>query len=179
MPTSAVIHIQNTAPGPPRKMAVATPAILPVPMVAESDVISALKGVISPASSAGIRPFHNRENPNGIFMIDKNRRPTVRKRPAPRISTSMGTPHTMPFTAPTYSVIASMSRSFHQMRYSCIPERNWERNRWMGNAPGRTALPGRGHISRHATNCHDSFKPYPRKTEATTISSRQFLNITY
>src|SRR5690606_41438647 len=39
IPNKAVIHIQNTAPGPPRTHAVATPAILPVPMVAESAVI--------------------------------------------------------------------------------------------------------------------------------------------
>ena len=41
MPSSAVIHIQNSAPGPPTAMAVATPAILPVPTVADSAVISA------------------------------------------------------------------------------------------------------------------------------------------
>ena len=40
MPTSAVIHIQNTAPGPPMAMAAATPTMLPLPMVAESAVIS-------------------------------------------------------------------------------------------------------------------------------------------
>ena len=41
MPTSAVIHIQNSAPGPPIAIAVATPAMLPVPTVAASAVISA------------------------------------------------------------------------------------------------------------------------------------------
>ena len=41
MPTRAVIHIQNTAPGPPTAMAVATPAILPVPTVADRAVIKA------------------------------------------------------------------------------------------------------------------------------------------
>ena len=30
-PKNAVAHIQNTAPGPPMKIAVATPTILPVP----------------------------------------------------------------------------------------------------------------------------------------------------
>ena len=30
-PKKAIIHIQNTAPGPPRAMAVATPTMLPVP----------------------------------------------------------------------------------------------------------------------------------------------------
>ena len=32
-PSRADSHIQNTAPGPPKKMAVATPAMDPVPMV--------------------------------------------------------------------------------------------------------------------------------------------------
>ena len=41
MPTRAVIHIQNSAPGPPMAIAVATPAMLPVPTVAASAVISA------------------------------------------------------------------------------------------------------------------------------------------
>jgi hypothetical protein len=34
MPTSAEIHIQKTAPGPPAAIAVLTPAIFPTPMVA-------------------------------------------------------------------------------------------------------------------------------------------------
>ena len=51
MPKKAVIHIQNTAPGPPETMAVATPAMLPVPMVAESAVISAPKWLMSPSWS--------------------------------------------------------------------------------------------------------------------------------
>ena len=33
IPRKADTHIQNTAPGPPKKMAVATPAMEPVPMV--------------------------------------------------------------------------------------------------------------------------------------------------
>jgi hypothetical protein len=43
IPTRPVIHIQTKAPGPPMAMAVATPAILPVPTVADSAVISAWK----------------------------------------------------------------------------------------------------------------------------------------
>ena len=31
-PKKAIIHIQNNAPGPPQAIAVATPAILPVPI---------------------------------------------------------------------------------------------------------------------------------------------------
>ena len=41
MPNSAVIHIQNSAPGPPTAMAAATPAMFPVPMVADRAVIRA------------------------------------------------------------------------------------------------------------------------------------------
>ena len=36
IPRNAATHIQNTAPGPPTHIAVETPAILPVPMVAQS-----------------------------------------------------------------------------------------------------------------------------------------------
>ena len=38
MPSSAMTHIQNTAPAPPERMAVATPTRLPVPMVDASAV---------------------------------------------------------------------------------------------------------------------------------------------
>ena len=51
MPKMAVIHIQNTAPGPPVTTAVATPAMLPVPMVADKAVISAPKCDTSPSWS--------------------------------------------------------------------------------------------------------------------------------
>ena len=61
MPTIAVHHIQNSAPGPPERMAVATPTMLPVPMVPASAVIRALNGVSSPESpSEGARPFQSR-----------------------------------------------------------------------------------------------------------------------
>ncbi len=43
IPTRAVTHIQKTAPGPPNTTAVATPAILPVPIVAARAVINAWK----------------------------------------------------------------------------------------------------------------------------------------
>jgi hypothetical protein len=56
MPTSAVHHIQNSAPGPPIAIAVATPAMLPVPIVAASDVIKALKGVMLPSLEHAARP---------------------------------------------------------------------------------------------------------------------------
>ena len=40
IPNTAETHIQKIAPGPPTNIAVATPAILPVPTVAESAVVS-------------------------------------------------------------------------------------------------------------------------------------------
>ena len=49
MPNSAASHIQNSAPGPPATMAVATPTMLPVPIVADNAVHSAPKLVTSPS----------------------------------------------------------------------------------------------------------------------------------
>ena len=41
IPTRALIHIQNSAPGPPRDIATATPAILPIPTVLDKAVDNA------------------------------------------------------------------------------------------------------------------------------------------
>ena len=46
--TNPYAQIQNSAPGPPETMAVATPAMLPVPMVPESAVMNAWKGDNAP-----------------------------------------------------------------------------------------------------------------------------------
>ena len=48
-PKQAEIHIQTRAPGPPDTMAVATPTILPVPMVAARAVVNAENGETSPS----------------------------------------------------------------------------------------------------------------------------------
>ncbi|KAB7756904.1 hypothetical protein MPHL43072_20995 [Mycolicibacterium phlei DSM 43072] len=40
-PRKATVHIQNRAPGPPNAIAVATPAMLPVPTRPASDMVSA------------------------------------------------------------------------------------------------------------------------------------------
>ena len=50
MPRTPVSHIHSTAPGPPRLTAVATPTMLPVPIVAASAVVSAANGLTSPAA---------------------------------------------------------------------------------------------------------------------------------
>jgi len=41
IPTTALIHIQNTAPGPPIEIATATPATLPIPIVDDNAVVNA------------------------------------------------------------------------------------------------------------------------------------------
>ena len=48
IPKKAETHIQNIAPGPPTAIAVATPTILPVPIVADMARHNALKLLISP-----------------------------------------------------------------------------------------------------------------------------------
>ena len=52
MPKTPVSHIQSTAPGPPAATAVATPTMLPVPIVAASAVVSAPNWLTSPSPSA-------------------------------------------------------------------------------------------------------------------------------
>ncbi|CAM5624967.1 hypothetical protein SRIMM317S_05419 [Streptomyces rimosus subsp. rimosus] len=47
---SAIIHIQNMAPAPPRVMAVATPAMLPVPTRAAAEMVKA------PKDETGLEP---------------------------------------------------------------------------------------------------------------------------
>ena len=51
MPTTPDTHSQNTAPGPPMAMAVATPAMLPTPTVDASAVATAWNGETLPAAA--------------------------------------------------------------------------------------------------------------------------------
>src|SRR5690606_13066639 len=109
IPTRAVSHIQNSAPGPPRKTAVATPAMLPVPTVADSAVIRAWNGGMSPSSSSPRdRPLHISRKPAPSFMIGISFRPILRNRPTPSITTSMGGPQTSPLILLTKFEMASM-----------------------------------------------------------------------
>ena len=57
MPSRAVTHIQNTAPGPPETMAVATPPILPTPMVLAMAVQAAAKPETVPVPSSFLNIF--------------------------------------------------------------------------------------------------------------------------
>ena len=54
-PNAAEIHIQTRAPGPPDTIAVATPTILPVPIVAARAVVRAEKGETSPTPRLLVR----------------------------------------------------------------------------------------------------------------------------
>lgn len=92
IPKNAVITIQNNAPGPPAQTAVATPTILPVPIVALNAVHSAAKLVISPSASSSFLTIHF--NAKGSFLSCNKPRRTVNNIPPKRIITISGTPQT-------------------------------------------------------------------------------------
>ena len=102
MPKMAVTHIQNTAPGPPATTAVATPAMLPVPMVADSAVISAPKCDTSPSWSlpSSFLPWGVKACFSANTSIENCRKRSRRERytPVPTSRVSMGTPQTQPPT---------------------------------------------------------------------------------
>ena len=85
--TKPYAQIQNSAPGPPETMAVATPAILPVPMVPESAVMNAWNGdkapVVPLSALESIAPnaSRNRRTCTTRYRI-------VRNNPVPNNSTS-------------------------------------------------------------------------------------------
>ena len=54
VPKRAASHIQNKAPGPPAAIAVATPTIFPVPIVADKAVHKAANGETSPFPPSGL-----------------------------------------------------------------------------------------------------------------------------
>ena len=94
-PNNAEIHIHNKAPGPPDIIAVATPTILPVPIVEASAVVSDEKGETSPF----LEDFVLDSLLKVIFIAYprffhvKNRVFIVRKKPVPIKKTSIGGPH--------------------------------------------------------------------------------------
>jgi hypothetical protein bant_01000171 len=49
IPTTALTHIQKMAPGPPTVIAIATPAIFPIPTVDAMALIKAWKELICPS----------------------------------------------------------------------------------------------------------------------------------
>ena len=92
VPRIAANHIQKRAPGPPAAMAVATPTMLPVPIVAERAVHNAEKPESSPAPSFFLKiPLKARPS----FENWIPREAIVRIRPVARIRMIVGRPHTM------------------------------------------------------------------------------------
>ena len=80
MPSRADTHIQNTAPGPPKKMAVATPAMDPVPMVAARAVDRAWSWVSAPLPRFSFR----RRNRRPTVAFHQMGRPKIWKNPVRR-----------------------------------------------------------------------------------------------
>src|SRR5688572_11580831 len=97
IPNTPVSHIQSTAPGPPAATAVATPTMLPVPMVAANAVVSAPNWLTSPS------PSELRWNEMRIAVPRyrwMNRKRKVRNRCVPTSRNSIGGPHTRSLTVP-------------------------------------------------------------------------------
>ena len=89
-------------------MAVATPMILPVPMVAANAIISALKWLTSPLSlTLGRAKVSRSAWPSIVTWMPRRR--MVRKMPVPTSSTSKGTPQTNPLAAAKKLFNCSMS----------------------------------------------------------------------
>ena len=90
IPRKPAIQHHNTAPGPPRDTAVATPMMFPVPIVAAREVASAPNWLTSPLASGSFL--------NDILIAVKiflcgNLRTMVRNRWVPNRSTIVGHPH--------------------------------------------------------------------------------------
>ena len=104
IPNKAASHIQKSAPGPPSAIAVATPTIFPVPIVADNAVHSALKLESSPPSPCS--DFRKIDlSANSSCENCTPRKTTVRKIPVARIKTMSGTPHTKPSMASRIELI--------------------------------------------------------------------------
>ena len=113
-PKHAELHIHTRAPGPPANIAVATPMMLPVPIVAASAVISAENGDTSPVPRFVVLASLLRTLWSAYprFLHGRNLRRMVRKIPVPTRSTSMTGPHTKVSIKPTISFTFSITLSF-------------------------------------------------------------------
>src|SRR5690625_7238338 len=75
-PRKAIIHIQNTAPGPPKAIAVATPPMLPMPTRLASDIIRDWNDEVP---SADFSPTTSCLSMSGIPVTCTNRRSEERR----------------------------------------------------------------------------------------------------
>ena len=105
IPNTPVIQHQNTAPGPPRAMAVATPIILPVPIVAARAVAKAPNCDTSPEASLS-RLILKRMAVNNLRCGQRKR--IVIKMCVPKSSIIIGHPQSKLLTEAKKSLISCM-----------------------------------------------------------------------
>ena len=105
IPKNAASTIQNRAPGPPAPIAVATPTIFPVPIVAESAVQSAPNEVTSPSPSSSFFTIHFRAS--GSLRTCGTPIRMVRRIPPAMIKIISGGPQTKSSTFVKKLLIAS------------------------------------------------------------------------
>ena len=84
-PRKATIHIQKIAPGPPKAMAMATPAMLPTPTRLDSERDNAWNGD-TPASERSWRNIRRSMSGNARSWMKRVR--TLKYRPVSRHSTT-------------------------------------------------------------------------------------------
>ena len=108
IPNAAESHIHTKAPGPPDTMAVATPTIFPVPIVAAKAVVKAEKGETSPSPFFSLASLLNtllmaygRLRQQSAFVL------IVRKIPVPTNKSSITGPQTT--SSIRWSTFASVS----------------------------------------------------------------------
>lgn len=127
IPTTADIHIQNIAPGPPAMSAVATPVMLPVPSVAARAVQNAWNWDMDCSSSVRLTFLLRKSWPSVMpsqtrhFLNWKKPVRTVKRRPTARKMMSMPRPQIKSrrtsLTCLIYSIIViDFSLSVHQLR---------------------------------------------------------------
>ena len=109
-PKQADIHIHTNAPAPPETIAVATPTIFPVPMVAARAVVRAENGETSPVPrlfvlASLLNVFLNAQ---GRFLQVRKLHRTVRSTPVPTKRTSITGPHTKESICDTMLLIFSI-----------------------------------------------------------------------
>ena len=133
MPNRPDSHSQNTDPGPPMEMAVATPAMLPTPTVDASAVATAWNGLtlpVPPPCLVSLPSTSVRAKPSRRTCTTPVR--TVNSRPVPIRSRIIGQPQTYPFTTAftrwMISIMANPTKSIpdaplRERRYFDAPPR--------------------------------------------------------
>jgi hypothetical protein len=131
-PKQADIHIHTNAPAPPETIAVATPTILPVPIVAARAVVSAENGETSPVPRLFVRASLLRVffNAHGRFLHVRKLQRTVKSTPVPTKRTNMTGPQTNASIWATILLILNIFLSPLFFRISYISENNKRSNEY-------------------------------------------------